>query len=399
MSATRRPPKVARPTPVSRVPGPLDAMTAEEAVAWWEGRATPHVQRDGDDVLVTFVREDHAAEQVLLWANRLADETDLSPMLMRLLEGTGLWHATFRMSAAWRASYCFLTVAPGESPAWLTGDQVALRHVLDQGLVDSRNLETSVNGAGVTQSVVSGPDAPAQPWRVRRPGVVAGALAAVEIHGRAAWVHTPVGLTERAPAPTLVVLDGEVWSRAQDLPATLDNLYADRVVPAHRTVFLSAGGREQRWAELGDAVAGPGLVLDHVVPWSRQHLGPSGDVTVVGQSLGGMTALRAGLRAPEVVGSVVSQSASLWQDDLRADVEAYAARTPTTPLRVHLTHGTEEWVLASAHEELAGRLSATGVEVRAEAHHGGHDYAWWRGAVADGLVELARSRSWAAVHR
>lgn len=390
MSATSRPPKVARPVPVPRVPGPLDAMTPDEALAWWDGRATPHVEEAGDDVLVTFVWEDEHAEQVLLWANRLADETDLMPMLLRRLDGTSLWHATFRMSAAWRASYCFLPVQPGESPAWLTGDHVALRRVLDRGLLDPRNPEVCRNGAGVRQSVVSGPDAPAQPWLTKRPGAVAGRLEAVDVDGRDAWLHTPVGLADGVDAPTVIVLDGETWTREQDLPTTLDNLYADGVVVAHRTLFVSSGGRERRWEELGDPAIGTALVLDQAVPWVRRHLATSGPVTLTGQSLGALTALRVGLRAPDVVGSVLSQSASLWQDDLHTEIAAYVARRPAQPLRIHLAHGTEEWLMAPGHLDLAPRLAEVGIDVRARPYHGGHDYAWWRGAMADGLVELGR---------
>jgi len=37
---------------------------------------------------------------------------------------------------------------------------------------------------------------------------------------------------------------------------------------------------------------------------------------------------------------------------------------------------------------VAIELEALGVEVHAASHQGGHDYAWWRVALLDGLVRL-----------
>ena len=56
--------------------------------------------------------------------------------------------------------------------------------------------------------------------------------------------------------------------------------------------------------------------------------------------------------------------------------------------RVHLAHGTQEWVLYDLHHDLVDRLRAAGIDVTSAEHNGGHDYAWWRSAVADGLRAL-----------
>lgn len=395
MNTSARPPKIPRPTPVPRVAGPLDGLDAEAALMWWAGRPMPDVVpfEDGsEDDLVTFCWHDGEADQVLLWANRLADETDLAATLLERVPGTGLWHASYRMPSQWRASYCFLPAGGQERPAWLgEKDQVVLRQVLDRGLPDPRNPTTCRNRAGVEQSVVSGSAAPAQPWSDVREEVPRGLLRRCEVAGRDAWLHVPAGVPDDEPLPVLVVLDGDVWTSSQDLPTTLDNLHADGVATPRRTLMLGSGGRDHRWGELGDAKAGVDLVVEVAVPWLRSTLpvleGPS-HVGVAGQSLGGMTALRVGLRAPEVVGTVLSQSASTWQDDLSTELDVYASHRAPRPLRVHLSHGSQEWVLAPGHAVLAQRLHGAGVDVRDRTYCGGHDYAWWRGAVPDAIVEL-----------
>lgn len=371
----RRPPKVPRPEPVPRVPGPdLDGSDLE---------TQPLVTPDGPgSAIVTFSWRDADAEQVLLFANRLTDETRLADTLLERVPGTDRWHASYRMASDWRASYSFLVQRPGEPAPWLAGDQVALRAALDRGLPDPRNPVTCRNRAGVLQSVVELPDAPPQPWLLPRPGVARGTVTEHEgPDGRPTWLYDPPGTDPERPLPLVVVLDGEVWVGPQSLPTTLDNLLADRALGPVRAVLPSSGGRDARWAELGTD-AGVGYVVDGLLPWVSQRRAVS-TVAIAGQSLGGLTALQVGLRHPDRVGAVISHSASLWQDDLATLVDGFSG-----DLRVHLAHGRQEWVLAEPHHELAARLRAAGVEVDAVEPNGGHDYAWWRGGIADGLRSL-----------
>lgn len=75
---------------------------ADPGKAFAEGRYT-----------VTFLWQDAEAEEVLLFANRITDECDLSASLMRRVPGTDLWHLSYRMRGDWRASYGFIRRLPG----------------------------------------------------------------------------------------------------------------------------------------------------------------------------------------------------------------------------------------------------------------------------------------------
>jgi len=336
---------------------------------------------NGRTVVVTFCWRDAAAAQVLLFANRLTDETNLDATMLERLGETDLWHASFEMAPDWRASYSFLVRMPGRPAPWVTDGQVGLRAALDRGLVDPLNPEVCRNRAGVEQSVVALPEAPAQPWLAVRPGVRRGTLTAVTgPAGRTVWCYAPAGQLAREPLPLVVALDGEVWAGPQSLSTTLDNLIADGEIPHVRAVLPSSGGTASRWDELGSA-AGYELVVEELIPFAADRWPLArGAVIVVGQSLGGLTALRCGLLYPDVVAGAVSQSASLWLDDL-GELTGGADRRS----RVHLAHGSQEWVLDSPHRLLADRLRAAGVSLQTAVHNGGHDYAWWRGDVADGL--------------
>lgn len=405
MTVPRTPPKVPRPTPapVSRS-RTVDAVRerlaagepAERVVAeFWAGaaRRTPIVEpvpgAPGERV-VTFVWRDADAEQVLLFVNRLTDERTLGDSLMENVPGTDIWHLAYRMDADWRASYAFLPHRPGRPVPWTDGrDQVSVRAALDDGLADPRNPVGNRNRAGVLQSVVELPDAVPQPWLHPRAGVPHGTTnRRVAPGGRTVWVHTPAGSAHH-DLPVLVAFDGDVWTGPQDLPTTLDNLIHDGQLLPTLAVLVDAGSREHRWAELDEGGHVDDWLVADLLPWVREQYPVSPlreDVTVAGQSLGALSALWTLVRHPEAVGAVVSQSASLWQDAVLDAVPA--ARLAGT--RVYLEVGRQEWVLRPPHAPLADRLRAAGATVELVEFNGGHDYACWRGGIADGLRRTAR---------
>lgn len=365
----------------------IDALTAGDVASFWRDCAGRLPLVEPSDTpgsrVVTFCWRDPEATAVLLFANRLTDETSLADTLLERLPGSDLWHASFRMGADWRASYSFLVQRPGEPAPWEVDGQVSLRAALDRGHPDPLNPETCRNRAGVLQSVVSLPSAPEQPWLAERAGVPRGRVEQLSgPDGRDVWIYDAPGLADDTAAPLLVVLDGEVWTSSQSLPTILDNLVADDEVPPLRAVLQSSGGTDRRWAELGAGGGSTAYLVDTLLPWLADRRGVDrGRIVVAGQSLGGLTALRAGLARPDVFAAVISESASLWQDDLAAEVAGAAG----APVRIHLAHGSQEWVLTGPHAALADRLRAAGIEVSVAATNGGHDYAWWRGDLADGL--------------
>ncbi len=410
----RTPPKVPRPAPAPLVRSrTVDALgerlaagepAARVAAGLWAGVAarTPVVEPvpgSPDERIVTFLWRDADAEAVLLFVNRLTDERNLADSLMRRLPGTDIWHLAYRMDADWRASYAFLPHRPGRPAPWTDGqNQVSVRAALDRGLADPRNPVANLNRAGVRQSVVELPAAPAQPWLHPRPGVPRGTVTRREAPGgRTVWVYEPPGGGHR-DLPVLVALDGDVWTGPQDLPTTLDNLVHDGEVPPTLAVLVDAGSRERRWSDLDEDGRIDDWLVAELLPWVRATYPVSAratDVTVAGQSLGALSALWTLVRHPDAVGAVVSQSASLWQGAiLEAVRDVRLAGT-----RAYLEVGRQEWVLRAPHAPLAERLRASGAEVELVEFNGGHDYACWRGGIAQGLRRTAATAAQPPVGR
>lgn len=389
---------------------------------WQQVTSTPLVEADPTQegkYLVTFLWRG-AAHSVLLFVNRLTDEKNLADSYMRRLPGTDTWYLTYRMDGDWRASYCFLPAPTADQAPWLQGSQVRLRQALDGGLPDPHNPVTCTNRRGFVQSVVSLPLAPAWPlgeWPVFADDAAAGrldagagagggdvgrldadagrldAVADVETLGRQIWVYTPALISRSQSWPVLLVLDGEVWLKRHHLHLALVQLMqAGLIAPAYM-VFIDSGGTEQRWQELGDSESDFGGYLSgQLLNWLKAHYAISpnpADRVVIGQSLGALTVLRTLVGYPQLIGSGISQSASLWQEVLFSELNALdATAMPLAGTRAWIEVGSQEWILAPLQPKAVRQLRQAGMQVKDVVYNGGHDYACWRINLASALMHL-----------
>lgn len=395
-----------------------------QAQLWQQVTSTPLLEADPTQegkYLVTFMWRG-AAHSVLLFVNRLTDEKNLADSYMRRLPGTDTWYLTYRMDGDWRASYCFLPAPTAAQAPWLQGSQVRLRQALDGGLPDPGNPVTCTNRRGFVQSVVSLPLAPAWPlgqWpvfsddaagagRFDGGGLGAGrgdadagrldvarldAVADVETLGRQIWVYTPALISRSQSWPVLLVLDGEVWLKRHQLHLALAQLMqAGLIAPAYM-VFIDSGGTEQRWQELGDSESDFGGYLSgQLLNWLKTHYAISpnpADRVVIGQSLGALTVLRTLVGYPQLIGSGISQSASLWQEVLFNELNALdATAMPLAGTHAWIEVGSQEWILAPLQPKAVRQLRQAGMQVKDMVYNGGHDYACWRINLASALMHL-----------
>ena len=431
MTASTRPtpPKLPRPQRAPLATSPTLAAVHQrllerpqlasqlQAQLWQQVTSTPLLEADPTQegkYLVTFLWRG-AAHSVLLFVNRLTDEKNLADSYMRRLPGTDTWYLTYRMDGDWRASYCFLPAPAAAQAPWLQGSQVRLRQALDGGLPDPHNPVTCTNRRGFVQSVVSLPLAPAWPlgeWPVfsdaaagagRFDGGGLGAgrgdadagrldvVADLDTLGRQIWVYTPAPISRTQSYPVLLVLDGEVWLKRHHLHLALEQLMdAGLIAPAY-IVFIDSGGTEQRWQELGESDFGCYLT-GPLLNWLKTHYAISpkpAERVVIGQSLGALTVLRTLVGYPQLIGSGISQSASLWQEVFFGELNALDAMArPLAGSRAWIEVGSQEWILAPLQPKAVCQLREAGMQVKDMVYNGGHDYACWRINLASALMHL-----------
>ncbi|MFI9201259.1 enterochelin esterase [Streptomyces sp. NPDC053048] len=387
-------------------PGAVDEFWRRTAAT-----GTPLVEPDpdGDPAwrLVTFVwRDDPAApaDAVLALVHTVTDKDrhahDLAPHLMAKVPGTGVWAISHRLRADHRASYQFF-VHRGPREDALRTDRRSWLRVLDEALPDplAAGPALEARDGRNPSSVMELPDAPAQRWAPPRESVPRGERIAAEVDGRRVGVHLPAGHAPEGGGPyaVAVLLDGEMWGPVLDFGTTLDNLHADGRVPPTVTLFVETMGRDRRMADLSCSEEFVDWLADVLLPWATRAYGATADPTrtvVAGQSAGGLTAAFAAFRRPERFGNALSQSGSFWwPDGTEFDggsewlTRQYALREKL-PVRFHLEVGLQEWMLLPQNRHLRNVLEARGYDLTYREFNGGHDYACWRGGLADGLAGL-----------
>jgi enterochelin esterase family protein len=419
------PPKVARPKPAPRVKtiaiAPLKSQLRkiraackeqgvsntlcqkrlDNAVAeFWSTTAkqTPLITPDPKSkrhALVSFLWRDDKARAVLLFANRITDEKNLAESLMKRIPGTDVWHITYRMEVDWRASYCFIPCYDKKSVSDITGvQQVSIRKTLDRGMADPNNPLHCQNRAGTTLSVVELEDAPPQPWLgthrqvVKRGNVTSHRLA----DGHTVWVYEPHAASTtlgRQNNGALIMFDGDMWMCTERFHETLDNLIDAGRIPPLYAFLVETDNIEKRWQELNEDSGVEAFIAEDLLTWARERFPLSKDpsrIIIAGQSLGALSALWVALKYPKSVHNVIAQSASLWRGSLLERLsDAPSPLLHGLEGRIYLEVGRQEWTLLPLHRQLAGLLDANAVQHRYVEYNGGHDYACWRGSIANAL--------------
>jgi enterochelin esterase family protein len=398
--------------------GARTALTTE----FWsevERLGTPLVEElegEPDHRAVTFLWRGHrATRQVLLFANRIIDRDHLAGSLLRRVPGTDVWHLGLRLRADHRGSYRLAAdispKEPPDDPALLQQRLLSLSRYAAPDPLNSLTVPTRWGTAD--SSVFALPQAPAQPWTDRPPGTVQAGrverhrVPAPSLGGhRDTWVYLPPGTASgrTAPLPVLALCDGDMWFGRIGLGHTLDALIADGALPPLAVLAPDAVDNATRGRELGGRDPFVGFLADELLPWAAGRwplTTDPGRTVVAGQSLGGVTALYAGHRRPERFGNVLAQSSSLWwRPGLPPPgrvkppvygmpwlVGRYAAGDPRS-VTVHLDVGLHEGPMVDHHRTLYDALGSSGYRVTYHEFNGGHDYACWHGALANGLVRL-----------
>lgn len=344
--------------------------TPTQLTEFWEtaGAHSPIIEADRPGYSrVTFIwRGDATAVYVAL--NRVT--STLEHAALHRLWGTDLWHRTFVMPDTWRSSYTML--APNDeqlatlreaTPRW------AMRLIREAGHPDPRNPHTLHAHAGPMSEVAL---AGAHRSELLDPNLAFTGVSTTEVRtptGRRAWLLEPFTGSD-TPRPLIILLDGEVWHANGAVAQVLSSLG-----PAAPTALLLEATPGDRVTDYGPESPLPDEIVESILPWIRS-IAPisehAADITVSGESLGGLTALRTAFAHPQHLSNVIAQSSSLWATDLVPHVP------PAAPaLHLTLTVGCYETLMLTQHHELHTALRDTGHRVAFSEFTGGHDMAWW----------------------
>ena len=256
-----------------------------------------------------------------------------------------------------------------------------------------------------------------QPWIVKNPSVVSGTIEKQKIHSELLKndhdlsIYLPAGYKANAQAyDLLIIFDESAYLTKVPTPVILDNLIAAGKIPRTVAVLIANPSQAVRTEELTANPKFADFLAQELVPWIKVHYNVThdpGKTVVAGSSLGGLAAVYAGFKHPEVFSNVLCQSGSFWwaPDHSGAIPEGVTTEpggmsrkfiaSPKLPLRFYIdagafefdSNGTGGGILETS-RNMRDVLLAKGYEVHYQQFVGGHDYLSWRGTLADGLIDL-----------
>ncbi|SUF54849.1 enterochelin esterase [Salmonella enterica] len=340
--------------------------------------------------------------------NRVTDKDNVAKGMMTQLPTTDIWHLTLRLPASYCGSYTMVEIPPDTSDETVL--QLGSRFAPLVGQADPLNSTPGINVRGNAQeSILALDHASAQEeWSDSRSHTgqlftsehrLAGQLRRVRLYLPEVPVIQPLGL--------LVLTDGETWFDHLGVSAAIDAaIRSGRIAPVavlgvdninERERVAILGGRRELVLDIAELLL-PTIRAEH----PERRWADRTQTVLAGQSLGGVTALMAARHAPESFGLVLSHSPSMWwtpENRSRPDhfsgeeiswISEHVLSAPSPAVRMHLCVGSLEGSTVPQVKQLHEKLRAAGVESHCSVYTGGHDYAWWRGALIDGLRLLPR---------
>ena len=355
---------------------------------------------------VTFLwRSEEALQGVYLRLNRVTDKKNVKKGLMTHIPSTDIWTLTLELPASYRGSYSFIEIPPGMTSKEIS--QLGGRFSPLPGQSDPFNKTSEISIRGFGESILSLDLAPEQTeWDDTShvcSGVLSTSYSFIAGHQRQIRFYLPEKPTSE-PLGLLVLPDAEIWfdrigiTRAIDIAVTTGRiapiaiLGIDNIDESDRANIL--GGNKELLLDIAGNLI-PQLYREYPdIVWAGRS-----KTILAGQSLGGVTALMAALYAPGIFGMVISHSPSMWwspdrntpvmfteNDTSWVSKQVLSALPKDVDIRLGI--GSLEGATVPHVQQLHQSLLAAGLKSRLSVYTGGHDYAWWRGAILDGLTDV-----------
>lgn len=381
-----------------------------------------HFWNDVNDVAVPLItarsNKDNVREVTFLWRsekpllgvyirlNRVTDKKDVDKGMMVHVPDSDIWWLTLELDATYRGSYTIVEIPPLTPPEKIS--QLGSRFAPIIGQSDPLNKMADINIRGFNESVLALDLAPEQSeWETVNSyshGVLATSCPLVAGHHRRVRLYIP-DTPKSEPLGLLVLPDAETWFDHIGIIDAIEAAIHNRRISPVAILGIDNLDESDRNSILGGHTALIQDISRYLIPLLRMDnpdriwAGRSKTV-LAGQSLGGVTALMAALHAPETFGHVISHSPSMWwtpdsnsrpflfTEHDYSWISDYLLAAPPKKVTIQLCVGSLEGATVPHIQTLHKKLMAVNVKSELMIYTGGHDYAWWRGALIEGLSRL-----------
>jgi enterochelin esterase family protein len=343
---------------------------------------------DGSDV--TFVYRGQAdAVNLRCWISGL----DTAQPLQALAE-TDLWAATIELPKGSRIEYKFEVTANGAK-------QLVLDPLNDVIAHDPFGANSVCQGFGYERP----------PWTLHNPEARVGRIEQQQLQStvfrgtREVQVYLPARYRLNRRYPLLIVHDGADYLRFANLKIVLDNLITRLEIPPLIVAMIQSPDRLREYA--GDDRHAD-FLSQELLPFMTATYPLSAEPAtraIMGASFGGVAALHAAWRYPDLYGRLVLQSGSYAFSDIGRHqrgavfdpvvrfMNEFRERPGVPAERIYMSCGIYESLIYE-NRSLLPRLQQQGIEVRFEEVRDAHNWENWRDRLRNGLSWIFPGPVW-----
>lgn len=409
--------------------------------AWWKVIyviGTPFVKQQYEqNSQVLFIWQDPMGNEtksstasVLLDVNSVTNHHSWTPTKLNRVPKKDVWFGLLDVDSKWRGSYAFIPIKAEQLPeiAKEKGDgsresqRAWLISILGNKIPDTLNtLPSHFSGWGMSSALHLAKADVELGWQEWDTGELES-LSGDQVHP-ITWSSTvlenqrdcSVFSTANFDAPLVILLDGQKWDTDSGTLSVLKYLTdTHKIAPAHYLLLPSIDGKT-RAKELSCDPLFWKAVVDDLLPKVQIQLLQCGcvisDYLVAGQSLGGLSALYAGIHFPHYFSKVITLSGSFWwpEADRMRDPDSFKVTDGSVSynppqnsladqimrdcvhvmnLQVYQTVGLGEKNMCLYNDMTYQALRQKGASVDYEQVSGGHDWLSWRSGLVNGLLKL-----------
>lgn len=387
--------------------------TLNDLVAEIMVKGGPLMEKTSDEntTLVTFLWKGPIdTKNVLVLFFTAPTEGEFDNVKMKRLLDTDIWYRSYELPSELRTTYLF-SVNDSLIPFKSYADVMSR---LDGYSTDPFNPKTYTlisNPNEFKVSVLELPNAPQQPWNIKRRGVPRGKTKMYELQSsilgtnHQVSIYVPPDYSEKnEPYHVFLLFDGWSYYNFASITTVLDNLLYVKRIPPYVLIMHTNQDQDIRALELPCYEPFLRFLTEELMPWvhNRYNITTNPKKTVIGGScFGGIAAAYAALFASDRFGCVISQSGSFWWPGkgnvLEEDwlIHRYDEQ-PHLPIRFALDIGSLETASLdydpmTAHRNFRDVLLKKGYSVDYQEYVGGHDMVCWRGTIIERLLSFHRA--------
>lgn len=390
---------------------------------WWKNlqrQGTPIIEFYKENIFkVTFFWQDPNGNEFnsyikRVWINIIGitdHHQSLSPVSLVRIPNTDVWYWQTKLSAFWRGSYFFIPdiecntyqnhLNINERRQWWSK-----KFSLSQ--IDKFNpYKTWISGRGIKMSSLHLPKAPCQLIWQSIDKTKARIIELKQItwaskllcNRRSIWFYNTAKKNNEIQF-IAILLDGNFWVKNMPIIEPIQKLTNKKEIPPAIYVMIDNINNHFRKQELTCNPTFWLAIKEELIPKLYNYMNINHktiSTLVIGQSLGGLSAVYAVLNWPQYFTHAISISGSFWWPKNNNPYGIILNQIKQQSLlykkyfnMFYIETGIYEKLIRQSNEILKERLIKYGYHVKYQLFVGGHDAICWRGSVLNGIKSICK---------